>query len=152
MCHTYTMCAWSNIRFKGHAGHFFHTMPAFNFLDCVAHWDAQPHLRRRARAMQVLVEDQKKKKIVLPTLANMSLNSSAIRPFTLTMAKYGIIRKDICLIQDALWKFYLEELPEEQKSEAFRLKPKVKSTAIFMQRMLTQIKRKWTRWELPRAP
>ena len=127
-------------------------MAAFSFLECAKEWDAHPYLRRRARAVQNLVEDQKQKKHVLPTLRNMALNANVLRPFTKAMASQGVIRKDIHLIKDALWKFYLQELPEEEMPNAFKLKLKVRSTAVFIQRMLTQIKRKWSRWELPRAP
>ena len=127
-------------------------MAAFSFLECVQAWDAHPYLRRRARAKQPLVEDYKQKRSVLPTLRNMTLNATVLRPFTQAMASHGVIRKNIDLIKEALWTFYLQELPEEEKPNAFKLKPKVRSTAVFIQRMLTQIKRKWSRWELPRVP
>ena len=128
------------------------TMPALSFLGCVTAWDAHPFLRRRARDRVVLVKDHKKKKKVLPTLMNMALNAVILRPFTKAMAGHGLTRKPISLIKEALWKFYLQELPEEHKTEALQLTPKVRQTALYIQRMWTQITRKWSRWEMPRVP
>ena len=127
-------------------------MVAFSFLECVEKWDQHPFLRRRAREMQVLVTESKQKRTVCPTLANMTLNQAVLRPFTQAMANQGMICKPIAKIREALWKFYLQELTEEQRGEFSKIKPKVKSTAEFIARMLTRIKRKWSRWEMPRVP
>ena len=127
-------------------------MVAFSFLECVEKWDQHPFLRRRAREMQVLVADSKKRRTVLPTLTNMALNQALLRPFTQAMANQGMICRSVGKIKEAVWEFYLQELPEEQRGEVFKLRPKVKRTTGFISMMLTRIKRKWSRWEMPRVP
>ena len=125
----------------------------FSFLECVDMWDGYPNLRRRARSMQMFVQDTKRRKHVSPTLENMILNEPVIRPLTRVMAKHGRIQKSADLLREAVYTFYHKQTETGEVEDMVTTHKKVqvvnKSVKV-MKKMLTAIKRKWSRWELPR--
>ena len=139
--------------------------PPFNFLSCVDVWDAFPGLRRRARSNLQLVQDSKGRKIVPASLANIALNAEIIRPLTRTMAKHGLICTKSTLLRDAVWEFYRRQMSMEREDDQSnmvtakqpkivkaRLSSSVAKTVKTMKKILTIVRRKWVRWEMPRVP
>ena len=130
-------------------------MEAFHFMECVQAWDSFVYLRHRARDLEVLVRDTRGKKNVLPTLKNIKYNLDALRPFSKIMAKYGFIYKNLPLLKPPLRQFYTEQLPEDQRrlpASEVKLTKRVNQSAFFIKRMLSMLKRKWAKGEMPRAP
>ena len=130
-------------------------MEAFHFMECVEAWDSFVYLRHRARDLEVLVRDVKGKKNVLPTLKNIKYNLDALRPFSKVMAKYGFIYKNLHLLKPPLRQFYREQLPEDQRrlpASELKLSKRVNQSAFFIKRMLSMLKRKWAKGEMPRVP
>ena len=130
-------------------------MADFNFMECVGMWDNEVALRRRAQSMQVLAKDLKDKKNVLPTLKNIKFNAALLNPITKVMANRGYIYQWVDLLHEPLTRFYLENLHEDDKRKPDtngRITSKVSQTAFFVKRMLSVVKRKWAKWEMPRAP
>ena len=69
----------------------------------------------------------------------------------------GRIAKPIGLIKEALREFYASEKDDEaEKPETTDMKVRkdknINKTAEAIKSMLTVVKRKWTKWELPRVP
>ncbi|CAE7299193.1 unnamed protein product [Symbiodinium sp. CCMP2456] len=106
----------------------------------------------------MLVQDEKGRAHVAPSLENIKYNACLLRPFTRVMAETGRIRKPIHLIKEALSKFYKREgqvwaddndVPETMEAKLRRSR-NMSKTADTIKSMLTVIKRKWSKWELPR--
>jgi len=66
------------------------------------------------------------------------------------MARSGcVVTKNVVLLKEPLTKFYeLMEIDVERPAA----KAVCKGQAVVIKKMLTVVKRKWTRWEMPRAP
>ena len=132
-------------------------MPTLSFLSCCKAWENHRVLRKRARARMMLVQDTKSRSHVSPTLANLKLNAPVLKPLTAAMAEYGRISKPVKLVKEALQKFYdgetegiMEETPETMEMK-LRKQRNIRKSAKIIVAMLTVIKRKWTKWELPRV-
>ena len=105
----------------------------------------------------MLVQDSKNRNHVSPTLSNVALNYNMLKPFTEAMVAHGRIAKPIGLIKEALREFYASEKDDEaEKPETTDMKVRkdknINKTAEAIKSMLTVVKRKWTKWELPRVP
>ncbi|CAE7211691.1 unnamed protein product [Symbiodinium necroappetens] len=102
-----------------------------------------------------LVQDTKERSYVAPTLCNLKYNVPILKPLTEEMARAGRISKPIHLIKTALHKFYdmqseeMQETPETMQMK-LRRERNISKTAKSIVAMLTVIKRKWTKWEMPR--
>ena len=130
-------------------------MASFNFLDCPGLWETKQQLRRRATNLKILVQDSKGRKRVSPTLKNLELNQDILKPITATMAKYGYMDKNVEILKEALRVFYTEHISDEDKIQPIvqqKLTTLVSGTAYYVGQMLTVLKRKWSKWELPRVP
>ena len=127
----------------------------FNFMGCVSMWDDIPHLRRRALNMKVLAQDAKGNKRVSINVANLKVNLDVLRPFTITMAKFGRIRKPIDLMKEALQAFYRKQLADENLNDP-AIEAKIDTcaggSAFYLKKMLTLVKHNFKRWEMPRVP
>lgn len=130
------------------------SMPTvFNFLACVTVWDGHPALRKRARSQQILLLESHGRKHISPTLNNISLNKLVLKPFTEIMATHGLIRKSLSLVTQAIQAFYQQELCEEHSKDPLvlaKMDRAAKKSAKIIKSMLTSVKRKWARWEMPR--
>ena len=104
----------------------------------------------------MLVQDSKGRSHISPTLENLKLNEPILRPLTTAMAEAGRISKPLSSIKEALVKFYdgeneeMQETPENTEMK-LRRERNVKKTGKAILSMLTVIKRKWTKWEIPRV-
>ena len=127
-------------------------MAEFSFMGCVKRWDQHQFLRHRARDLEILIVDHKnrKRKMIVPSLANLKLNEPVLRPFTLEMVEFGRVAKPVALIKAALRAFYCQEHPTDIQIDETKLSNRVMATAHLIKRMLTPIRRKFTRWEMPR--
>ncbi|CAE7231724.1 unnamed protein product [Symbiodinium sp. CCMP2592] len=130
-------------------------MAKLSFLECVKAWEQHRSLRKRARGRNVLLLDIKGRKHVVPSLENTKLNASIIRPMTREMAKSGRIRKPINLIKEVVRKFYENEANSDDENQLttdakLRKDRNINKSAEIIKSMLTMIKRKWAKWELPR--
>ena len=127
------------------------------FLECVKAWEQHRSLRERARGRNILLLDSKGRKHIVPSLENTKLNAAIIRPFTRKMAETGRIRKPIKLIKEVVRKFYENETNSDDENELsmdvkLRKERNIHKSAEIIKSMLTMIKRKWAKWELPRVP
>ena len=132
------------------------SMATLSFISCATSWEKHRVLRKRARARMMLVQDTKNRSHVSPTLANLKFNAPVLKPFTEAMANYGKISKPVHLIKEALRKFYSrenEEMEETPETVEMRLRKdrNISKSAKAIAAMLTVVKRKWTKWELPRV-
>ena len=126
-----------------------------SFLSCVDVWDGYPKLRRRARLREMLVQDCRGRKHVSPTLANILHNEHVLRPITQHMASTGHILKTKRLLHEAVWHFYCSQTESDAAEDPVAKCKKVSVAAKSVKaikKMLTAIKRKWSRWEMPRVP
>ena len=127
------------------------------FNPCVRDWEKHRSLRKRARSRSVLLVDSKRRSHISPTLSNMKLNISLLRPFTRRMAECGRIRKPVHLIKEACRCFYdSEAASDDEKKDTtdakLRKERNINKSAEIIKSMLTAIKRKWSLWEIPRVP
>ena len=125
----------------------------FNFLACVSMWDGHPALRKRARSQQILLLESRGRKHISPTLNNISLNKLVLKPFTEIMATHGVICKSMSLLLQAIQAFYQQELSDEHKKDPVvlaKMDRAAKKSAKIVKSMLTLVKHKWSRWEMPR--
>ena len=116
-------------------------------------WDAHHRLRKRARSFDPLFFDTLGRKHIAPTLANISANAVVLKPFTAIMATHGIISKSLPILTQAIQAFYQEEIEEERRKDPVvlaRMNRAVKKSSKVAKTMLTEVKRKWSRWEMPR--
>ena len=130
-------------------------MAGFNFMDCPGLWETKVHLVRRATNLKILVQDSKGRKRVSPTLSNLELNLDILKPVTATMAKYGYMDKHVEILKDALRVFYKQQMSDENQISPTvqqKVSTLVSGTAYYVGQMLTVLKRKWSKWELPRVP
>ena len=130
-------------------------MGAFSLMECAEDWEHHVYLRKRGRSQQVLVQDCKSKKNVLPTLKNIRYNADVLRPLTQKMASQGIISSSVKFLKPALKLFYEEQLAEEERRKPdteLKIISKANSSAFYIKRMLSVVKKKWAKWEMPRAP
>ncbi|CAE7318545.1 unnamed protein product [Symbiodinium sp. CCMP2592] len=126
-----------------------------SFDSCVKDWEKHRSLRKRARSRSVLLVDSKGRSHVSPTLSNMKLNASLLRPFTRRMAECGRIRKPVNLIKEVCRTFYdSEAASDDEKKDTtdakLRKERNINKSAEIIKTMLTAIKRKWSLWEIPR--
>lgn len=132
-------------------------MAKFSFLECAKAWEQHRSLRKRAQGRNILLVDSKGRRHICPSLDNIKLNASVLRPMTRKMAESGRIRKTIVLIKEVVRKFYDNESnsdDENQMSTEVRMRKErnINKTAEIIKAMLTTVKRKWAKWELPRVP
>lgn len=97
-----------------------------------------------------LVRDAEKGKIVHPTLSNIRFNHALLKAYTKTMAEQGVIMTNrMSYIKPPVKDFY-ELMEVDCKKEAAITA--IHASAFVIKQMLAIIKRKWRKWEIPRAP
>ena len=105
-----------------------------------------------------LVQDYKGRSHISPSLDNLKFNEPVLRPFTRAMAEAGRIHKPLRMIKAAVEKFYSREIDEidemvdtpETTEMQLRRERNINKSAKAILSMLSVIKRKWTKWEIPR--
>ena len=125
---------------------------------CVRAWEGHRELRKRAiKGDPLLVgekestDDEEDLGMHIPqSLGNIRLNYTLLKAYTKHMARSGcVVTKNVVLLKEPLTKFYeLMEIDVERPAA----KAVCKGQAVVIKKMLTVVKRKWTRWEMPRAP
>ena len=103
-------------------------------MECAEDWEHHVYLRKRGRSQQVLVQDCKSKKNVLPTLKNIRYNADVLRPLTQKMASQGIISSSVKFLKPALKLFYEEQLAEEERRKPdteLKIISKANSSALY---------------------
>lgn len=125
---------------------------AFSFVEpCVRHWEIHRSLRRRALKMQRLVESSDPDTIAIPpSLANIKHNYEVLKGYTSHMAKMGVILTvHMKYLRPPIMEFYrlMEVEISDETARTF-----CHGTATIIKKMLHVIKRKWAKWEMPRAP
>ena len=113
-------------------------------MECAEDWEHHVYLRKRGRSQQVLVQDCKSKKNVLPTLKNIRYNADVLRPLTQKMASQGIISSSVKFLKPALKLFYEEQLAEEERRKPdteLKIISKANSSAFYIKRMLSVVKK-----------
>ena len=71
----------------------------------------------------------------------------------MVMASNGIISKSLRILIQALEAFYEQELEDEKRKDPVvlaRMNRVVKKSSKIAKTMLTSVKRKWSKWEMPR--
>lgn len=116
---------------------------------CLQKWKSSPELQRKAIKREPLAISHDQKAIVFPSLPNLKLNYYLLKGFTSHMADSGfIVTKSVHLIRAAIEKFYVEQDPVmTDKVSALAC-----GSADSVKKMLSAIKRKWSRWEIPKEP
>lgn len=118
---------------------------------CVRSWEGNRELRKRAISKEMLMvdKDSTDSTIIAPSLPNLKLNYPILKGFTAHMAAAGIICTNrIRMIQEPVIAFY--ELMQADTGTA-EVKALCYGTAYHIKRMLHVVKRKWSRWEMPRV-
>ena len=118
-------------------------MAKLSFLQCAKAWEQHRSLRKRARQRNVLLLDSRGRRHVCPSLENVKLNASIIRPLTRKMAETGRIRKPIILIKEAVRKFYDMESNSDDEDLSMdaklRKERNINKSAEIVKSMLTMI-------------
>ena len=123
----------------------------FSFAPCVPIWEAQPGLCKLAVQRKQLVKDVDDKLIIHPSLPNIRKNYLLLKGYTQTMKANGVILTNrISYIVPPINGFY-ETMDPEMDTKLDGPKTVIYGTALAIKKMLAIIKRKWKKWELPRA-
>lgn len=122
----------------------------FSFVEpCLDFWDGNRGLRKLALQRHQLVRDSEGKSIIAPSLVNLRYNYPLLKGYTKHMAETGIILTNrMSYLKPPIKAFY--ELMEVDCSHE-GAKTVIYATAFSVKQMLSLVKRKWNRWELPRA-
>lgn len=119
------------------------------FSPCVERWETYRNIRKMALKRQTLVKDADGHTLIHPSLPNLRCNYNLLKGYTSVMAEKGfIVTNRINIIKAPINEFYELMEVDTNNEEA---KAVVYGTAFVVRQMLTAVKRKWTRWELPRV-
>eukprot|EP00439_Symbiodinium_sp_Y106_P020420 s9246_g2.t1 len=120
------------------------SMGDITFDACIAMWEEVAYLRRAARKLKLLVDNEKTSKArIVPSLPNIKLNKQLLRPLTMEMGRQGRISKPIDASKDAFAAFYKSQIGEEEDCNAESRETQIKVTraaagsAFFVKQMLT---------------
>ena len=119
------------------------------FAECAEDFDKSRKLRKRALAKQTLVVDCNGCNHVPPSLLNLRENVDIVRAYTSCMAKKGIICTNRIDPLKPPIEAYYQSMGVDVKSD--HAKSIIHGTAYILKRMLHVVKKKWSRWEIPRA-
>lgn len=121
----------------------------FSYIEpCLRKWEAPRSLRKRAIQGRSLIESEKVGQVA-PSLANISLNYVLLKGFTSHVASSGVIcTKLLDFLKPPLVAFYelMEMDPTSDRGVSM-----IHGVATTIKKMLTAIRAKWQRWEMPRA-
>ena len=96
-----------------------------------------------------LVRDAAQGKIAHPTLQNIRFNHALLKAYTKTMAEQGVIMTNrMSYIKPPVRDFF-ELMEVDCKTEAAITA--IHASAFVIKQMLAIVKRKWRKWEIPRA-
>lgn len=128
------------------------TKESFSYaVPCVEFWESQRGLCKLAVQRKSLVKEAEGKAIVHPSLPNLRLNYLLLKGYTKTMKEKGVIlTKHMTYILPAISDFY-ESMDPELDTKLDGPRTVIYGTAAVVKKMLTVIKRKWRKWELPRV-
>ena len=116
---------------------------------CVNEWKTNHTLCMLATKCKQLVRDAAQGKIVYPTLQNIRFNHALLKAYTKTMAERGVITTNrMSYIKPPVRDFF-ELMEIDCKTDATITA--IHASAFVIKQMLSAIKRKWRKWELPRA-
>lgn len=111
-------------------------------------WKSEADLIARARGKKLLISDVNGKGMVAPSLDNIRHNFTVLRAYTRCMAENGfIVTKHIEYLKEPITGFYQMQKIDTKSEHAVGV---IHGTAGFVKRMLHVIKKKWSRWEIPR--
>ena len=123
--------------------------PSFYVKHCTDSWERNRTLRRLARHKKMIVRDADEGCIISPTLNNLRHNHALLSGYTALMAEKGyIITTRMSFLKPPIREFYREYDVDiaTDESKAF-----IHGVTHIVKRMLGMIKRKWSKWELPRV-
>ena len=106
-------------------------------------------MRKLALGYKQVVKDSDGQVLVHPSLPNIRQNYSLLKGYTQHMAEQGVIVTNrMSYIKPPITAFY-ESFELDVKNEA--AVTAIHGSAFVVKQMLGVVKRKWSRWELPRA-
>ena len=115
---------------------------------CENAWASDEDLVALAKAKKLLISDVNGRGVVAPSLDNIRHNFSVLRAFTKCMAINGVIvTKHIDYLKEPIMGFYENQKINVKTEHVVGV---IHGTASFVKRMLGMIKKKWSRWEMPR--
>lgn len=115
---------------------------------CELAWKSDADVTSLAQRKKLLISDANGKGVIPPSLDNIRHNYTVLRAYTRCMAKHGVIvTKHIDYIKEPIREFYAKNKIDIRSEHAVGV---IHGTARFIKRMLHVIKRKWSRWEMPR--
>lgn len=129
-----------------------HLRKTFSFVEpCIRRWEAIRSIRKTAiQGYSIIQSDKGPVLSPFPKLDILSKNYELLKGFTEHMANTGVIcARLLPPIEKTVVAFY--ELMERKTTDddAFSVCHRVSCS---LKKMLGVIRRKWKRWELPRAP
>ncbi len=114
-------------------------------------YDACREIRLRFKENFSIVRETNGAAFVSASLKNMVLNSSVLMPVLEEMKIFGDLEfASIDEVKAALRKFYRAELPDESKWK--QLETNIHGDATTIKRLLSGVKRKWSKPETPKDP
>ena len=121
----------------------------FSFKPCCEIWEQSRALRKRALQRKLLVKDANDSNVVHASLPNLRINFRVLKAYTEAMANEGVIvTKYIKYLEEPIQAFYEVMEVDMSTKDATSF---VYGTAFVVKCMLTLVKRKWRRWEIPRV-
>jgi|Cyp1metagenome_2_1107374.scaffolds.fasta_scaffold295742_1 hypothetical protein len=123
----------------------------FSFVDsCWKAWETVGEIRSSAIKKQKLIRNEKASGLIHPTLQNIRFNYKLLKGFTQHMAAVGVIMtKRLEFLKPPIEKYY-RQMEVDTSTEA--MTTTIHGVGILVKKMLSVIKRKWSRWEMPRVP
>ena len=112
-------------------------------------WETSRKLRSKGIQGKSLLESENPGRVA-PSLANISLNYHLLKGFTGHMADSGVIcTKLLEPIKPPVAAFYEMMGVDTTSAHAISI---IHGVACAIKKMLTNIRLKWKRWEMPRVP
>lgn len=127
-----------------------HLRKSFSFKEpCLRKWETSRGIRQRGILGKSLLDSDGGGGRIAPSLINISLNYHLLKGFTGHMAETGVICTRLLEpLKPPVEAFYaLMEI--DTSSE--KAKSMIHATACTIKKMLTNIRLKWMRWEMPRV-
>lgn len=122
----------------------------FSFVEaCLKSWETVRDIRARAIKKEKIVVSERGTGVIHPTLQNIRCNYALLKGFTRHMSETGVIMtKRLAYIKPAIRGYY-ESMEVDTATDKMTLTVNVVAEAI--EKMLTVVRRKWSRWEMPRV-
>lgn len=116
---------------------------------CLSHWEKNRGIRKLALRHEKLVKDADGKPLISASLRNLRCNYHLLKGFTQHMANEGVILTNRVAFTKPPVKAFYELMEVDTTTDSATAV--IHGTAVLIKQMLTLVRSKWRKWELPRV-